>query len=816
MSEHKENIKDMLIEEGVKDSYLQYAMSVITDRALPDVRDGLKPVQRRIIYTMQDLNLTPTGSYIKTARIVGHCMGHYHPHGDSAIYDTLVRMARDWNLRYTLVQGQGNFGSMDGDRPAAMRYTEARSTQVTVDMLADIRQDTVDFKDNYDGKNSEPSVLPSRFPNLLCNGSLGIAVGMACSIPPHNLCEVVDALFKVIDEPEVSPAELLTIIQGPDFPTGGKLLASESLTRGYLEGRGTAVIQARYHIEENKNKEWLVFTELPFQVRRDTVKESIARLVNDGTLKGISDVRDESGRDGQRLVVELKRGENADVVLNNLYQFTPLQSTFSIIMIALVHGRPMTLNIKQFLEHFRDHRIDVIRRRTIFQLRKAEERAHELEGLRIALANLDEVIKTIRNSESPDSAKVTLKSRFELSEKQAVAILGMRLQQLTNLEVEKLEQEYRQLIETIAGLKSILENPRLVLNMIKEDLASLREKYGDARRTEISGEYAQFLPEDLIPDEDVAVVISNQGYIKRMLLNTYRQQHRGGVGVTGGDMKDDDFVSNFFVASTHDYILFFSDKGKVYWLKVYDIPQMSRTARGRALPNLIELEPDENFTSMLRVNNFDDRNVFFATANGKVKRTPLESFSRPMKRGIRALTLEENDTLIGVELTSGDNEVMLAKANGRSIRFNELDIRSMGRSARGVRGVRLRDKGDKVIALLVVDEAHTVLTLSENGYGKKTSFSEFPVKARGGLGVINMKTSERNGKIVGMMSVSEDEDLMMITHTGMIVRSPISGISTIGRNTQGVRLIRLKEGDRLVSVARAPHEELEETEEEAT
>ncbi|MDP6115538.1 MAG: DNA gyrase subunit A [Planctomycetota bacterium] len=816
MSDHEENIKDMLIEEGVKDSYLQYAMSVITDRALPDVRDGLKPVQRRIIYTMQDLNLTPTGGYIKTARIVGHCMGHYHPHGDSAIYDTLVRMARDWNLRYTLVQGQGNFGSMDGDRPAAMRYTEARSTPVTVDMLADIRQDTVEFKDNYDGKNSEPSVLPSRFPNLLCNGSIGIAVGMACSIPPHNLCEVVDALCKVIDEPEISPAELLSIIQGPDFPTGGRLLASESLTRGYLEGRGTAVIQAQYHIEDKKNKEWLVFTELPFQVRRDTIKESIARLVNEGTIKGISDVRDESGRDGQRLVVELKRGENADVVLNNLYQFTPLQSTFSIIMIALVNGRPMTLNIKQFLEHFRDHRVDVIRRRTLFQLRRAEERAHELEGLRIALDNLDEVIATIRNSESPDAAKVSLKARFELSEKQALAILGMRLQQLTNLEVEKLEQEYRELIERIAELKSILENRQLVLEMIKEDLISLREKYGDDRRTEISGEYAQFLPEDLIPEEDVAVVISNQGYIKRMLLNNYRQQRRGGVGVTGGDMKDDDFVSNLFVASTHDYILFFSDKGKVYWLKVYDIPQMSRTARGRALPNLIELEPDETFTSMLRVDEFDGRNVFFATSNGYVKRTPLESFSRPMKRGIRALTLDENDTLIGVELTSGENEVMLAKANGRSIRFHEHDIRSMGRTARGVRGVRLREKDDKVIGLLVVDENNTVLTLSENGYGKKTAFSEYPVKARGGLGVINMKTTDRNGKVVGMLSVSEDEDLMMVTHTGMIVRSPINGISTIGRNTQGVRLIRLREEDKLVSVARAPHEELEETEEEET
>jgi DNA gyrase subunit A len=758
---------------------------------------------------MQDLNLGPRTGFLKTARIVGQCMGNYHPHGDAAIYDTLVRMARDFNLRYPLVDGQGNFGSIDGDPPAQMRYTEARSTDITMELLADIRMDTVDFQPNYDARNLEPTVLPSRFPNLLCNGSLGIAVGMACSIPPHNLNEVADALVRLIDEPDVSIFELMDIVKGPDFPTGGRLLASESLQRGYLYGRGAALIQAKAHIEEPKSgKECIVFTELPYQVRRDTVRESLANLVNNGELKGISDVRDESDRNGQRLVVELRRGENPQVVLNTLYELSPLQSTFSIILIALVNGRPQTLNLKQLLEAHRDHRVSVIRRRTQHLLTKAEERAHELEGLKTALSNLDEVIATIRGSADPDTARQTLKKRFDLTDKQAVAILGMRLQHLTGLEVEKIDKEYRELIEKIAQYRSILENRQLVLNLIKEDMADLKSKYGDERRTEIVGEYVRLTPEDLITEENVAVVVSNAGYIKRMPLSAYRQQRRGGMGVTGADMKEGDFVRHLFVASTHDYILLFSNRGKVYWLKVYDIPQLSRTSRGRALPNLIDVEPEETFTSMLPVDKFDDRFVFMATRKGYVKRTPLANFSRPLRCGIRAISLEDDDALIGVELTSGNQEVMLATSGGYAIRFPEADARSMGRTARGVWGIRMRD-GDRVTDLIVVSPEATALTVCENGFGKRTSFDEYPTQGRGGLGVINIRTSDRNGNLVNMMAVREDEDLMIVSQTGMIVRVPMASISVIGRNTQGVRLIRLKPGDKVVSAAQVPHEEQE-------
>ena len=810
----EENIRDMLIEEGVKDAYLQYAMSVIIDRALPDVRDGLKPVQRRIIYSMQDLGLTARGSFLKTVRIVGHCMGNYHPHGDSSIYETLVRMARDFNLRYPLVHGQGNFGSIDGDPPAAMRYTEARSTEMTSEMLSDIRLETVDFRVNYDGKNMEPSVLPSRFPNLLCNGSIGIAVGMACSIPPHNLSEVCDALIQIIDQPETLLEDILQIIKGPDFPTGGRICTTESLTEGYYTGRGSALVQARAHIEETKvGKKSIIVTELPYQVRRDTIKQTISDLVNGGTVKGISDVRDESGRDGQRLVIELKRGEDANVVLNNLYEHSQLQSTFSIINIALVNGRPQTLNLKQLLELYRDHRIEVIRRRTHHLLTQAEERAHELEGLKIALANLDEVIETIRTSDSPDQAMQRLRDQFELSEKQAKTILGMRLQQLTALEVEKIDKEYRELIEKIEEYRSILENPQFVLNLIKEDLADLKEKYGDERRTEIVGEYVKLGKADFIVEENVAVTISNAGYIKRMPIYTYRQQQRGGKGVTGGNMKEDDFSRHLFIANTHDYILFFSNKGKVHWLKVYDIPNLSRTARGRALPNIIQFEPGETFTSMLPVHKFDERFVVMATRQGIIKRTALSNFSRPMRGGIRALSLGQDDVLIGAELTSGEQELMLATANGLAIRFGEQDVRNMGRSARGVKGITLR-QGDTVTDLIAVADEASVLTVCENGYGKRTSFEEYRRQSRGGIGIINIKTTERNGKVVDMMSVKDDEDLMMVTLTGMIVRVSVRDISIIGRNTQGVRMIRLKPEDRLVSVARIPHEEQEENPEE--
>ncbi|MBI2191858.1 MAG: DNA gyrase subunit A [Planctomycetes bacterium] len=811
----EENVREMLIEEGVKDAYLQYAMSVITDRALPDVRDGLKPCQRRIVYSMQDLGLGPRTGYLKTARIVGHCMGNYHPHGDAPIYDTLVRMARDFNLRYPLIDGQGNFGSLDGDPPAAMRYTEARSTALNLELLADIKLDTVDFQPNYDGKNTEPAVLPSRFPNLLCNGSVGIAVGMACSIPPHNLREIADALLRLIDQPEVSLPEIMGIVRGPDFPTGGRLCRSESLVQGYCTGRGAAVVQAQVHIEDHKSgKKCLVVTELPYQVRRDTVKETLSELVNNGALTGISDVRDESDRDGQRLVIELKRGEDENVVLNNLYQHTPLQTAFSIILIALVNGRPQTLNLKQMLELYLEHRIEVIRRRTAHLLRKAEERAHELEGLKIALAQLDEIIETIKGSTDPDEARLNLKTRFELTDRQAGAILGMRLQQLTGLEIEKIEKEYRELIERIAEYRSILENRQLVLNLIREDLRDLREKYGDDRRTEIVGDYVELAPEDLIPEENVVVVISRAGYIKRVPVSTYRKQNRGGLGVTGADIREGDFIHHLFVARTHDYILFFSNLGKVYWLKVYDIPSLSRTSRGRALPNILDLEEGEAFTSMMPVEAFDDRTVVMATRQGYVKRTPLESFSRPMRRGIRAISLDEGDCLIGVDLTGGQQEVLLATADGTAIRFRESDVRCMGRTARGVRGIRLRP-GDRVIDLVVADPDASLLTVCENGFGKCTQPKAYRAQSRGGQGVINIKTTERNGKVVGMMAVRDEDDLMMVTQAGMIVRVPVKTIRVVGRNTQGVRLIRLKEGDRLVSVARVPHEEQEELPPEA-
>ena len=819
MIEEKGNIKDILIEEEMKESYLTFAMSVIMSRALPDVRDGLKPSQRRILVAMNDLNLSPGAKFRKCAKICGDTTGNYHPHGEQVVYPTLVRMAQDWSLRYTLVRGQGNFGSIDGDPPAAMRYTEAKMTHASSEMMEDIKQDTVDYIPNYDDTRTEPSVLPAKFPNILCNGGSGIAVGMATSIPPHNVNEVCDGIVKVIDNPDVTIDELLTVIKGPDFPTGALICGVRGIEDGYKTGRGIITVRAKSHIETAKNnKQSIVVTEIPYQLNRDRIIERIAELVRSEVLKGITDIRNESDREGSRIVIVLKRNEEAEVVLNQLYKHTSLQNSFSIIMIALVDGRPETLNLKQLLNAYVIHRKEIIRRRTRFLLNRAEERAHILEGLRIALENIDEVIKLIKASKNVDDARISLVSRFSLSERQANAILEMRLQRLTNLEQAKLEEEYQKVCENIREYKAILENENLVLDIIREDLHEIKEKYGDERKTEIIGDIGEFNMEDLISEEDVTVIITHEGYIKRLPITTYRKQHRGGKGVTGAGMKEGDFVENLFIASTHDYILFFTDMGKVYWLKVYDIPNASRIAKGRAIVNLLELDKDENVTSTIPVRKFDDRQLVMATRNGIIKKTVLSAFGRPKKGGIISILLDSGDKLIGVKLTTGGQEIVLGTENGKAIRFSEDDVRCMGRATRGVKGIGL--KGDeKVKGIVVVDKNATLLTVCENGFGKRTDYSEYSVQRRSGQGVINIKTSERNGKVVALMNVSDDNELMMMTAKGMIIRAAINTIRSIGRNTQGVTLISLKAGDKVVSVAPVigvDEEEAEETETDET
>jgi DNA gyrase subunit A (EC 5.99.1.3) len=815
MIEEKGNIKDILIEEEMKESYLTFAMSVIMSRALPDVRDGLKPSQRRILVAMNDLNLGPAAKFRKCAKICGDTTGNYHPHGEQVVYPTLVRMAQDWSLRYTLVKGQGNFGSIDGDPPAAMRYTEAKMTHASAEMMEDLKQDTVDYVPNYDETRTEPSVLPAKFPNILCNGGSGIAVGMATSIPPHNVNEVCDGIIKIIDNPDVTIDELLTIIKGPDFPTGALICGTRGIVDGYRTGRGIITVRAKYHTETAKNnKQSIVVTEIPYQLNRDRIIERIAELVRSEVLKGITDVRNESDREGSRIVIVLKRNEEVDVVINQLYKHTSLQSSFSIIMIALVDGRPETLNLKQLLSAYIKHRKEIIRRRTRFLLDRAEERAHILEGLRIALENIDEVIKLIKASKTVEDARASLVSRFSLSERQANAILEMRLQRLTNLEQSKIEEEYKKVCENIREYKNILANENLVLDIIREDLHEIKEKYGDERKTEIIADIGEFNMEDLISEEDVTVIITHEGYIKRLPLTTYRKQHRGGKGVTGAGMKEGDFVEDLFIASTHDYILFFTDMGKVYWQKVYDIPNASRIARGRAIVNLLELGKDENVTSTIPVRKFDDRQLVMATKNGIIKKTVLSAFGRPKKGGIISILLDSGDKLIGVKLTHGGQEIVLGTENGKAIRFSEGDVRCMGRATRGVKGIGLKGD-DKVKGIVVVDKNATLLTVCENGFGKRTDYGEYSVQHRGGQGVINIKTSERNGKVVALMNVSDENELMMMTAKGMIIRAATNTIRSIGRNTQGVTLISLKAGDKVVSVAPVigvAEEEAEETE----
>lgn len=802
MSQPGERIRDIAIEEDMRDAYLRYAMSVIISRALPDVRDGLKPSQRRILVAMNDLNLGPRSQHRKCAKIAGDTSGNYHPHGQEVVYPTLVRMGQDFNSRYPLVDGQGNFGSLDGDPPAAMRYTEARLSGLAMEMLADLQYNTVDFVPNYDETRTEPTVLPGKFPNLLCNGCNGIAVGMATSIPPHNLGEVVDALVRLVDDPDVPLKELIQLVPGPDFPTGGIICGRKGIVDGYRTGRGIIQVRARAFTEALKGgKKNIVVTEIPYQVTRALIKEKIAEAVNSGVIQGVADMRDESGAAGQRLVIELKRDADENVVLNQLYQHTPLQSSISIIMIALVDNRPRTLNLKQLLECFVAHRIEVIRRRTQFLLDRALARAHIIEGLRIALAHIDEIIELIKKAPDVETAHRQLMERFGLSDRQATAILDMRLQRLTGLERHKLEEEYRHLLEEIAQYESILASEALVRNLIKEELLDLKQRYGDRRLTEITDEETGFDREDLIPEEMVAVTLSHEGYIKRLPLSTYRSQGRGGKGIKGAETKEGDFIEHLFIASTHDYLLFFTNRGKVYWQKVYDLPQAPRTSKGRAIANVLSLEADETVASCLAVREFDQRFVVFATENGTVKKTELEAFSRPMARGIIAINLDPDDRLIRAGLVSSGQHVLLATRDGMSIRFPEAAVRAMGRQAGGVRGVRLRE-GDKVVGMAVLDGEGTLLTVCENGYGKRTPFSEYRVQGRGGYGVINIKTSDRNGKVVGLLTVTDEDEVMMITAQGKVIRTAVRQMRAIGRATQGVRVIHCDEGDRLVAIGR--------------
>ena len=814
MVERRENIKELFIEEEMKDSYLSYAMSVIMSRALPDVRDGLKPSQRRILVAMNDLGLGPRSKSRKCAKIAGDTTGNYHPHGEQVVYPTLVRMAQDFNYRYPLVEGQGNFGSIDGDPPAAMRYTEARMTAASMTLMEDLERETVDYTPNYDDTRLEPVVLPSKFPNLLCNGCSGIAVGMATSIPPHNVNEICDGITMIIDDPEATIDDLMQIIKGPDFPTGALICGTEGIKEGYRTGRGTIIVRARAHIETSKTgRKSIVVTEIPYQLNRDNILERIAELVQAEQLKGISDIRNESDREGSRLVIDLKKGEDEEVILNQLYKHTKLQDSFSIIMIALVNNRPETLNLKQMLSCYIDHRKIVIIRRTQYLLQKALDRAHILEGLRIALQNIDEIVQLIKTSDSVEHARQGLMSRFSLTEIQANAILDMKLQRLTGLEQERIEEEYKNLCAAIREYREILSNEKLVLNIIKKDILEIKENFGDKRRTEIVGAVTELNLEDLIAEENVIVTISHAGYIKRLPLTSYRKQHRGGKGVTGAEMKEGDFIEQLFIASTHDYILFFTDQGRVYWLKVYDIPEMGRTSMGRALINLLELKEGESITSLIPVRNFDDRQIIMATSHGIIKKTALSAYGNPKKGGIIAINLDEGDELIGVKLTNGKQDIILGTEQGKAMRFSEEDVRTMGRVTHGVKGIKLKE-GDKVRGMDVVDEHASLLTVCANGFGKRTDFAEYSVHHRGGQGVINIKTTDRNGNVVALIDVKDQDELIMITAQGMVIRTPVSAIRNIGRNTQGVKLFSVEEGDALVSVARVAPEE--KTAEEAT
>jgi DNA gyrase subunit A len=805
------------IADEMRQSYMDYAMSVIIGRALPDVRDGQKPANRRVLYGMQQMGLLPGRPYRKCAKIVGEVMGNYHPHGDLAIYDTLVRMAQPWNMRARLVDGQGNFGSVDGDPPAAQRYTEARLTRLGALMMADIEKETVDFQPTYDDSSVEPTVLPSVLPNLLVNGSSGIAVGMATNIPPHNLGEVVDGLTFLLANQDLTPDErlegVMQRIVGPDFPTAGMICGRAGIRQAYKTGRGQVIMRARAEIEARKgDKESIVVSEIPYQVNKSRLIERIAELVRDKKLEGIQDVRDESDREGMRIVIDVKKGEPSQVILNNLYKHTQLQDSFGIIMLAIVDQRPRVLDLREACELFLDFRRDVVRRRAVYDLRKAEEQAHVLEGYVIALDHLDQVIALIRASKTRDEARLGLIARFGMSEIQAKAVLELQLQRLTALERQKILDELAALRILIADLKDILAKPQRIDQIVKDELARLREEHGDPRRTQILDAVDEITLEDTIVDEDVAISITHGGYIKRTSIATYRSQRRGGRGRVGMKTKEEDFVSSLFIASTHSYILIFTDRGRIYWLKVHEIPDVGPQGKGKAVVNLVQLQPGEKIAAFCAVRDFEGEGyVLLATKQGIVKKTELAAFSNPRAGGIIALSVEASDSLISAVLTTGKNEILLGSRDGMAIHFAEADVRPMGRTAYGVKGIAL-DAQDEVVALEVVDAGGTILTVSENGYGKRTPVDEYRIQSRGGKGLINIKTSGRNGRVVGVRFLSGDEGVMLITGRGMIIRLNTADISTIGRNTQGVRLIQLEEGDQLSSVARLAEREGEEEE----
>lgn len=799
------------LEEEMKSSYIDYSMSVIVARALPDVRDGLKPVHRRVLFGMHELGLPHNKPYKKSARIVGEVLGKYHPHGDTAVYDSMVRMVQDFSLRYPLVDGQGNFGSVDGDSPAAMRYTEARLAKISEEMLRDLDKNTVDFASNFDDSLQEPTVMPAYLPNLLINGASGIAVGMATNIPPHNISEVIDGIIAQIKNPDISIEKLMKHITAPDFPTGGIIYGYTGVKDAYMTGRGRVVIRAKANIETQKNsRENIIITELPYQVNKASLIEKIADLVREGKLSDISNIRDESDRDGMRVVIELKRDAQPAVVLNQLFKHTSMQTTFGVILLALVHGVPKVLNLKEIIQHFLAHRMDVLIRRTEYELDAAEKRAHILEGYIIALDNIDAVIETIKKSKDVETAKINLMKKFKLSEIQAKAILDMRLQRLTGLERKKIEDEYKEVIKLIEKLKGILESEEKRYLIIKDELIAIKEKYGDERRTEIIYNYEEFSLEDIIAEEDVVVTISHQGFIKRFPVSGYKRQGRGGKGVTGAGTKDDDFIEHMFVASTHQYILFFTDRGRCYWLKVHEVPDAGRTARGRSIINLLEKEKDENITAFVAVKEFkDDQFLMMATEQGTIKKTVLSAYGNVRKGGINAINLNSGDKLIAVKMTDGGNDIVIGTHSGFAIRFNEKDVRDMGRTATGVRGVRL-GKGDKVVGLLVIRRPGTsVLIVTDKGYGKRSDINDYRITHRGGKGVITVKTTDKVGKMISMMEVVDKDELVIISTQGMVIKQSIKDIRIMGRNTQGVRVIRLNEGDSIADIARVISEEEE-------
>jgi len=829
-----ENIVDHPLIDEMQDSYLTYSMSVITSRALPDVRDGLKPSQRRILVAMNDLNLGPRAQTKKCSKISGDTSGNYHPHGDAVIYPTLVRLAQNWAMREPLIDGQGNFGSIDGDPPAAMRYTEARMAYAATVLLEDLQLDTVDFVPNYDGSRQEPVVLPGKFPNLLVNGTTGIAVGMATNLPPHNVREVCDALLAYLDNPDISLSELMTVIPGPDLPTGGQICGRRGILDAYSTGRGSITIRGRCAVEEGRgSKRTIVISEVPYGVLRSTITEKIADCVKSGVIKDVAAVNDASDRKQEvRIEIDLRAAANEDVIINQLYQYTPFQSNYHIMNIALVDRQPRTLTLKQMLGLYVDHRKDVVRRRTSFLLRRAKQRAHILEGLILAVGDIDEVINIIKASPDPEAARRALIERpmhlaqhvvlkrllpeafverysagdYHLTATQAGAILSMQLQRLTGLEIEKLAGEYRKLVEEIEGYEAILRDERLVLDIIREDLHEIKGKFTGKRRTEIVDAVGEFRLEELIPDEQVVVTISREGYIKRTDVDTYRKQGRGGKGIRGGAAKAGDFLEHLFVVSTHDFLLFYTDRGRVYWARVFDLPVMARTSRGRSIANLLRMQPNESHRAVLPVKAFEESFVFFATAKGVVKKTPMSAFSRPRPSGIIAITLEADDALINVERTTGENEIVLGSREGMAIRFRESDVRAMGRSARGVRGMALSDQ-DAVVSMVALDPGKSLLTVCENGYGKRTLIDEYRKTRRGGKGVINIRTTDRNGQVVAIQAVGGTDELMLITAQGMMLRTDLSAVREIGRATQGVRLIRLDDKDRVVAVAKIVAEE---------